>query len=492
MSFEMQTMANFNFNILPNIGIWKYAFCEEYIRRLFTYSLSYIAVDYKQLKEYRQQVNTFRFSKNQQQFENELLVPFNEPFEENLWGKKKKEIDIDELKYFKNIDETNESTIQLFGNKTYLVLLKSIEQWFEYTLILDVSIPNLPATNEHLTIFSMNSESGIYITHSGQICLFNDGKLNQSKTILKLNEYMRLLIIVQKKYIDIYLNGILQIRSNIDNDQFVLKTNRIHLFQEIDLLMNTTNDDIVRIECKSITFLNRLIESEWITKQMKSSNYSLESLVALPFSLIASNLIAIGYKDKWIKLAMKKYNTTNSQLIDTIIRENKNEFLKSDHDNLQQHHLIILSRLNPLIELENISELDNDEEITVIGQFICDHENSIETSKFLKNSLSIENADTNELNENREVRFEKEWYQQTVHGLDIPNNIFEWMNDKSSKTNLGDIYQLIDLKKSEQKFTTKILDKRKTIHKSIRYSHQQISKKQYLDSRFACENGLIS
>ncbi|CAF4773996.1 unnamed protein product, partial [Rotaria sp. Silwood2] len=94
MSFEMQTMTNFNFNILPNIGariknigIWKYALCEEYIRRLFTYSLSYIAVDYKQLKEYRQQVNTFRFSKNQQQFENELLVSFNEPFEENLWEK---------------------------------------------------------------------------------------------------------------------------------------------------------------------------------------------------------------------------------------------------------------------------------------------------------------------------------------------------------------------------------------------------------------------
>ncbi|CAF4352504.1 unnamed protein product [Rotaria sp. Silwood2] len=288
MSFEMQTMANFNFNILQNIGariknigIWKCALCEEYIRRLFTYSLSYIAVDYKQLKEYRQQVNTFRFSKNQQQFENELLVPFNEPFEENLWGKKKKEIDIDELKYFKNIDETNESTIQLFGNKTYLVLLKSIEQWFEYTLILDVSIPNLPATNEHLTIFSMNSESGIYITHSGQICLFNDGKLNQSKTILKLNEYMRLLIIVQKKYIDIYLNEILQIRSNIDNDQFVLKTNRI--------------------ECKSITFLNRLVESEWITKQMKSSNYSLVPLIAPPFLIDC-----IKFNCNWLQRRMDK------------------------------------------------------------------------------------------------------------------------------------------------------------------------------------------
>ncbi|CAF4362982.1 unnamed protein product, partial [Rotaria sordida] len=114
-------------------------------------------------------------------------------------------------------------------------------------------------------------------------------------------------IMVQKKYIEIYLNGILQIRSNINNDQFILKTNRIDLFREIDLLMNTTNDDIVRIECKSITFLNRLIESDLINKQLKSSNYSLTSLVAPPFSLIVSNLIAIGYKDEWIKLAMKKY-----------------------------------------------------------------------------------------------------------------------------------------------------------------------------------------
>ncbi|CAF1253694.1 unnamed protein product [Rotaria sordida] len=494
-NIEIQTMTNFNFHILPNtdariknIGIWKYALCEEYIRRLFTYSLSYVAVDYKQLKEYRQQVNTFTFGKHQQQFENELLLPFNEPFEENLWEKKKKQVDIDESKYFKTINETNESTIQLFGNKTYLVLSKSIEQWSEYTLILDISIPNLPANNEHLTIFSMNSESGIYITHSGKICLFTDGKVNQSKIILKLNEYMRLLIIVQKKYIEIYLNGILQIRSNIDNDQFVLKTNRIDLFREIDLSMNTTNDDIVRIECKSITFLNRLIESNLINKQMKSSNYSLVSLVAPPFSLISSNLIAIGYKEEWIKLAMKKYNATNSQLIDTIIRENKDEFLKIDHGNQQKHHLIILSRLNPYIELENIAELDNEQEITIIGQFICDHENFTETSMSLNHSISIENTDVNESDENRGVG----WYQQTVHGLDIPNSIFEWMNDKSSKINLGDTYQLFDLNKSEQQFTTEMLDQRKIIHKSIQYSHQQISRKQYFDSRFACEHGLIS
>ncbi|CAF3581442.1 unnamed protein product [Rotaria sp. Silwood1] len=492
---EIQTMTNFNFHILPNmnariknLSIWKYALSEEYIRRLFTYSLSYVAVDYKQLNEYRQQINTFKFSKNQQQFENELLLPFNESFEENLWEKKKKQVDIDESKYFKTIDETDESTIQLFGNNTYLVLSKSIEQWSEYTLILDISIPNFPALNEHLTIFSMNSESGIYITHSGKICLFNDGKVNQSKIILKLNEYMRLLIIVQKKYIEIYLNGILQIRSNIDNDQFLLKTNRIHLFQEIDLLMNTTNDDIVRIECKSITFLNRLIESEWINKQMKSSNYSLVSLVALPFSLIVSNLIAIGYKDEWIKLAIKEYNTTNSQLIDTIIRENKNKFLKTHHDNQRKHHLTVLSRLYPLIELENISKLDNDQDITAIGEFICDQENLITTSKSLNHSISIENMDANASDENKEVQ----WYQQAVHGLDIPNSIFGWMNDKTLKRNLDDIYQLFDLEKSEQQFTTEILDRRKIIHKSIQYSHQQISRKQYLDSRFACEHGLIS
>ncbi|CAF1269029.1 unnamed protein product [Rotaria sordida] len=498
-NIEIQTMTNFNFHILPNldariknIGIWKYALCDEYIQRLFTYSLSYVAVDYKQLKEYRQQMNTFTFSKNQQQFENELLLPFNESFEESLWEKKKKQVDIDESKYFKTIDETNESTIQLFGNKTYLVLSKSIEQWSEYTLILDISIPNFPTFNEHLTIFSTNAETGIYITHSGKICLFNDGKVNQSKIILKLNEYMRLFIMVQKKYIEIYLNGILQIRSNINNDQFILKTNRIDLFREIDLLMNTTNDDIVRIECKSITFLNRLIESDLINKQLKSSNYSLTSLVAPPFSLIVSNLIAIGYKDEWIKLAMKKYNTTNSQLIDKIIRENKDEFFKIDHDNSRKHHLIILSRLNPLIERENISELNNDEEITFIGQLICDYENLIETSKSLNHSISTENMDVNELDENRRVRYEKTWYQQTVYGLDAPDSIIGWLNDKLSKTNLGNLYHLFDLKKSEKQFTNEILDQRKTISKSIQYFHQQISRKQYLDSRLACEYGLIS
>ncbi|CAF4751629.1 unnamed protein product [Rotaria sp. Silwood1] len=497
-SFEIQTMTKFNFHILPNIGariknigVWKYALCEEHIRRLFTYGLSYVAVDYRQLTVYQQQANSFVFNKNQKHFNNELLVPFNESFEESLWKKKKEQIDIDETKYFRTIDDTDESTIQLYGNKTYLVLSKSIEQWFEYSLILDISLPNLPTTNEHITILSINSEAAIYITHKGKICLLNHEKINKSKRILKLNEYMRLAIFVQKKSVEIYINGILHIRSNVDKDQFVLKTNHIDLFREADLEMNTTNDDLIRIKCKSITFLNRLVELDLINQQMKSPNDSLVSLVAPPFSLIASNLIAIGYKEEWIKWAIQKTNSTNSQVLDTVIRENTDEFLKIEHENQQKRNLIILFRVNPSFiqekwhELGNIPEFNN-EGIITIGQLICDYKNCS------NDSIHMENNNNNESDKNGQVRFEKEWYQQMVYGLQIPNTIFEWMNDKSSRTDLSDIYQLLDLRKSEQQFTTEILDQRKIIHKSIQYSHKQISRKQYLDSRFACEHGLIT
>ncbi|CAF4255126.1 unnamed protein product, partial [Rotaria sordida] len=73
-----------------------------------------------------------------------------------------------------------------------------------------------------------------------------------------------------------------------------------------------------------------------------------------------------------------------------------------------------------------------------------------------------------------------------------PDSISGWSNNKLSKTNVGNLYHLFDLKKSEKQFTNEILDQRKTISKSIQYFHQQISRKQYLDSRLACEYGLIS
>ncbi|CAF5000209.1 unnamed protein product [Rotaria sp. Silwood1] len=233
----------------------------------------------------------------------------------------KKQIDIDESKFFKTIDGTDESTIQLFGNRTYLVLTKSIEQWSEYAIIVDISISNLPATDEYFTIFSTNSQSEIYTTHRGKIRLFSNGQVNKSRTPLQLNEYMRLLINIPNDNVEININGILQICANVDHDQFLIKTNRIDLFREVDLTMNTLNDEVLRIQCKSITFLNRSIKVDLINKQMKSSNYSLTSLVAPTFPMIPSNLISIAYKDEWIKFFIKENNTTNIQFIDTIIRE---------------------------------------------------------------------------------------------------------------------------------------------------------------------------
>ncbi|CAF5141582.1 unnamed protein product, partial [Rotaria sp. Silwood1] len=218
-------------------------------------------------------------------------------------------------------DGTDESTIQLFGNRTYLVLTKSIEQWSEYAIIVDISISNLPATDEYFTIFSTNSQSEIYTTHRGKIRLFSNGQVNKSRTPLQLNEYMRLLINIPNDNVEININGILQICANVDHDQFLIKTNRIDLFREVDLTMNTLNDEVLRIQCKSITFLNRSIKVDLINKQMKSSNYSLTSLVAPTFPMIPSNLISIAYKDEWIKFFIKENNTTNIQFIDTIIRE---------------------------------------------------------------------------------------------------------------------------------------------------------------------------
>ncbi|CAF4009369.1 unnamed protein product [Rotaria sp. Silwood1] len=202
-----------------------------------------------------------------------------------------------------------------------LFLTKSIEQWSEYAIIVDISISNLPATDEYFTIFSTNSQSEIYTTHRGKIRLFSNGQVNKSRTPLQLNEYMRLLINIPNDNVEININGILQICANVDHDQFLIKTNRIDLFREVDLTMNTLNDEVLRIQCKSITFLNRSIKVDLINKQMKSSNYSLTSLVAPTFPMIPSNLISIAYKDEWIKFFIKENNTTNIQFIDTIIRE---------------------------------------------------------------------------------------------------------------------------------------------------------------------------
>ncbi|CAF4059619.1 unnamed protein product, partial [Rotaria sordida] len=431
IAFEIPKMTKLNFHILPNIavgiknlGIWKYSLSEEHIQRLFTYGLFYVAIDYQQLKEHRKRANTITFSKNQQQFVSELLVPFNEPFQENIWEKKKKEIDVDESKYFKTIAGTDESVVQLFGNKTYLVLDKSADPWYEYTLILDICIPNWPTNNEQLTLLTLNTKSEIYITHNGKIVLSNNGTQNKSDSTLNLNEYFRLHMSFQKKFVKIYVHGLLELSVNVDKDQFMTKAKRIDLFREMDLTKNTTSDDRLRIECKSITFLNNSLVDADNCEEMKSTKYSLETLIAPPFSIVALNLIAIGYKESWIKHAMKQYNTSNIQFIDTIIREKKEEFLKSDVQNRQKRYFNIFSRLNPSINREKLEDLlmfskfITDEQVTNAYELVLLHWHDLQTSKSLSKTYETKENIANS-NENENLFSNEKWYYQIVHDLDV-------------------------------------------------------------------------
>ncbi|CAF0824036.1 unnamed protein product, partial [Didymodactylos carnosus] len=505
--FKSGTMTKINFHILSNtasgiqnLAIWKYALSEEHIQRLFTYGLSYVAVDYQQLKEHRRQANTFTFVKNQQQFASELLVPFNEPFDKNLWERKKKHTDSDESKYFKPISGTDESVIQLFGNKSYLVLNKLTERWSEYTLVLDISVPNFPTLNEQLTLVTWNQESEIYITPDGKLCLFDDGTSNKSESLLKLNEYLRLLISVQKRFIKIYVSGLLEVDvSLIDNNPFTAKADRIDLFRETDLTKNKTSEEALRIECKSITFRNRATVD--IIEQMKSPKLSLETLVMPPFSVVASSLISIGYKKAWIKSVMKQYNTAHIQLIDTIIREQKEELLKADLLRRRKRNLNILSRLGPSIDKEKLEDLikfskfDTDEEVAAVGELMLVHWNDLQTSKPLTD-ITETTEDDDDSDEDDKALLEHKWYRQAVRGLGIHDSLTEWIRDKLTTTEEADLtYRLLDLSKPDVEQTmmrTAIGSHRKTIKKSVQYSHRQISRKQFLDSRIACEHGLTS
>ncbi|CAF3840928.1 unnamed protein product [Rotaria sordida] len=507
VTFETAKMTKFNFNIIPyvtigikNLGIWKYALSEEHIQRLFTYGLFYVAVDYQQLKEYRKQANTITFNKNQQQFLNELLIPFDESFEENIWEIKKKQVDVDESKYFKTIAGTDESVVQLFGNKTYLVLDKSADLWYEYTLILDICIPNWPMNNEQLTLLTLNTKSEIYITHNGKIVLSSNGIQNKSDSTLNLNEYFRLHMSFEKKFVKIYVNGLLKLNVNVDKDQFMIKAKRIDLFREMDLIKNTTSDDRLRIECKSITFLNSSLADADNCEEMKSTKYSLETLIVPPFSIVALNLIAIGYKEAWIKYVMKQYNTSNIQLIDTIIREKKEEFLKNDVQNRQKRYFNIFSRLNPSIDREKLEDLlmfskfITDEQVTNAYELVLLHWHDLQTSKSLSKTYETKENIANS-NENENLFSNEKWYYQIVHDLDVNESLDEWIQGKTKMIETEDLtYQLFDLTKSEQELSTMtsiVGGQRKKIKKSIQYSHRQISKQKYMTLRTACEHELI-
>ncbi|CAF1283378.1 unnamed protein product [Adineta steineri] len=483
------TIADSKLFLLPNGGVrirnlgrWKYALSEEHIRRLFLYGLFYVAADYHEQQKYRKQANTFSFSEAQPRFSSELLVPFNKPFEENHWVNKKKSGTIDSSNYF----TFDDSSIQLFGNKTYLVLDISGQQHSSpLILILDVSIPKLPIDNEQLTLVVFTPELRIILKHTGHLGFFNEDQMQTSDEMIILNEFVRLLICLEEQEIKVYQNATLMLSVQVNYDQIRSTVKHIDLFRELDLTKNTTNESTLRLQCKSITFRSQPIAATDIDMYMKSPMCSLEPWLAPPFSLMTSSLVAIGYKATWIKLMMEQHNTRNLQHLDTFIREQEEELSKKDQDNQRAHMLDILFNIGPSIDQEKLknlitfSKLDIDDDLTTISELIFNCWQDLQRST--SDIIETENDSEEEM----------EWFYRSVRRLGINGSVNDWMQDKSKKYNdtTDSIFQLLDLTKPKQDQNMETVQK--LTQKSLHYSHQSVTKKQYLDSRIACEHGLI-
>ncbi|CAF4347590.1 unnamed protein product, partial [Rotaria magnacalcarata] len=84
--------------------------------------------------------------------------------------------------------------------------------------------------------------------------------------------------------------------------------------------------------------------------------------------------------------------------------------------------------------------------------------------------------------------------RRVFKGFDLNYNFTEWIRDKSSIPQETDTtYQLLDLSNLEQDQTAfpTIFSQSTKIKKFLQYSHKNFSHKKYLDSRIACERGLI-
>ena len=480
-AFQYETIKKLNLYILSklhagiqNLAIWKYALSEEDIHRLFTYGLFYISANYQQVKEYQKQVKTISFSKDQQAFTYESLIPFNEPFTESLWKKKKKQIYENKPEYFKSHNDTDYSTIDLFGNKTYLVLDTCFKDWLEYTFILDISVPRWPVTDEKLTLITLNPMCDIFISHEGKLCLRIHETKNQSDSTIILNEYFRLFVSVQEDSIQIYINNKLEIACKVFVDGLRIESNRIDLFKENDLSKNTTTEDTLRISFKSLTYLNQSTTID----QFQSS-----ALILPPISIYEPTLIAMGYKKSWIQSTIEQNKTIDIFKIHRSLREQKQNFIKTDLENEQKSYVTILSRLNPSIHTEvlkkliNSSKFDTNEQITDIAQRLFTH--------WIPYQSSLPPFDKTQV----ELNSDKKWFSQSAHDLGIDHNFIEWIQDKSSNTNdENNTYRLFILNQPEQNHTTKT----KHTSESIQYSHQNISSENFLKSHIACEYGLTT
>ncbi|CAF3806237.1 unnamed protein product, partial [Rotaria sp. Silwood1] len=491
--FKCPVMTLFNIHILPqifvglaNFAIWKYALSDKDIHCLFSSGLSYIVRDYRQLNDYRKKAQTLTFTHKQEYFVDNFLIPFNEPFDENKWEKKKTEIDNNECKFFKIIDGTNQSTLQLFGNKTYLVLNKSFDPWLQYTIILDIFVANLPSINEQLTLITWNSQTKIFLTYDRHLCLSIDNETNmKNKSILNLNTYVRLLISVEKKSMKIYVNGNLELEICANENQLTISDKHIDLFREDDLTKNTISEDQLRIACKSITYLNRAIIH--IDERMKSSDYSLEYLTSLPYSIIAPSLINIGYDVSKIRYAMQHVCPRNIQLIDTILHENYEELVRIARKEQLKCQINILSKFDTSTDNERIKDLlqyfesDTNEKIVTLDEIMLDQSNEIQKSfGITAESLS-----------------DRKWFSEAMYRLNIDDKFTKWIRDKSTVSiERIDLTQyLIDFNQpieDQPMMINLVHDNQKEIQQPIQYSHQKMSHQQYVDSRIVCEHGLIS
>ena len=469
---------------LKNIAVWKYSLSEDDLRRLFTYDLSFISIEYRAIKNFRQQVKTISFAANQQTFLDGSLVPLDQPFQEEIWELKKKQADESERDYFRLINNSDASAVELRNAKTYLVVEKSADPWSSYVLIMDISIPQWPRTKEKLTLVNLNDKCTLSITDEGKLELVTNDKEHLSKSTVVLNEYIRLCVAVLEKTVVVYVNKVPEITAETPVDQLQIKSNHIELFKQTD---NTTNDstsnDTVRLSLKSFTYINQQLARAFHDKYIDSPNTSLNSSVAIPLSLIGPTLVAMGYKKSWIESTVKANPDRHFPTIHAVLREQKEQFIQKDLEDEERRYLQVLSRLDPSTDQDHFRSLlhsstwTTNKQIGNVAQSLFTH--------WIHSPVSKTPA------QGTVVLSETDWFTQTVSDLGITTKFAEWTRDKSNATADEDsIYQLLDLSNPQQNAGIST-PSTKDARKSAQYSHTELSRKQFLQSRLACEHGLI-
>ena len=472
---------------LRNLAVWKYALSEDELRRLFTYGLFYLSNEHRQINIYRQHVKTIAFAADQQAFLDGSLLPLDQPFTEEIWETKKKQADENEKDYFRPIGNSSASAVELRGTKTYLVLDKSSETWSGYTLVLDISIPQNPTSKERLALVNLNDNCALYVTDDGKLQLETTEKSHESKSAVALNEYFRLSIRVYERSIEIFLNKVLEIEVKLTTNQFEIKSNHIVLFEQEDSPNDSRGNDTVRLSLKSLTYFNRTVSPSSMSKIMESSNVPLDKWVRLPLFISGPSLIAMGYKKSWIEAIGAPNHSVHIPTIHRLLREQKEQLIQKDLHEEEQRYLKVLSRLDPATDHEHFKALlhsstwKTNKQMGEVAEQLFTHWIHSPTSHVSTNN-----------DKDKAVANDSDWFSEAVSDLGISTKFVEWTRDKGSATaDEGSIYQLLDL--SNPKQSTGLVPPSTTdTHKSLQYSHTNLSRQEFLQSRLACEHGLIT